>query len=170
MKHIRKLMTPVEMALIGAIAAVLFIAGYAQAQSNSNTKVGFAQGGELLFVKTGGDIQIRDVSIAQTQATVANIGTAAVGRTVAPFPGTISYINCKVDALHNDNATLTAAINGVAVTNGVVTVSSTGLAYASYDATPTALNTVAQGDIITMTSNGAGDSTGNALCRIVINP
>lgn len=170
MKTLKKIMTPVEMTLLGVIAVTLFIFGYAQADSTSNTKVGFAQGGNTLYVKTGGDIQIRDVSIAQTQATVANIGTAAVGRTVAPYPGTISYINCKVDALHNDNATLTAAINGAAVTNGVVTVSSTGLAYASYDATPTAANTVAQGDIITMTSNGAGDSTGNALCRIVIAP
>lgn len=163
-------MTPVEMALIGVIAVTLFIVGYAQADETSNTKVGFAQGGETLYVKTGGDIEIRDVTIAQTQATVANIGTTAVGRALAPYPGTISSIRCKVDALHNDNATLTAAINGVAVTNGVVTVSSTAAAYTAYTATPTALNTVAQGDIVTLTSNGAGDSTGNALCQILIAP
>lgn len=170
MKTVKKLVTPIEMALIAILLTAVFIVGYAQADSTSNVKVGFAQGGDTLYVKTGGDIEVRDVSLIQTQATVANIGTAAVGRALAPVPGSISQVRCKVDALHNADATLTAAINGVAVTNGVVTVSSTGAAYDAYTATPTAANTVAQGDIISITSNGAGDSTGNALCQIFIAP
>lgn len=170
MKKLRKFTTPIEVAFIAIALAAVFIFGSAHADSTSNVKVGFEQGGDTLYVKTGGAIEVRDVSLFQTNVAVANIGTAAVGRNVAPFPGTISQVRCKVDALHNADATLTAAINGVAVTNGVVTVSSTGLAYDAYSATPTAANTVAQGDIITMTSNGAGDSTGNAVCQVFINP
>lgn len=58
-------------------------------------------------------------------------------------------------ALAVGDATITAAIDGVAVTGGVVTITQIGSAPGDLDsATPTALNTITAGQVLTLTVGG----------------
>jgi len=77
---------------------------------------------------------------------------------VAPFAGTISKIWTITDgAVGTADITVTASINGVAVTNGVVTIATAASAAGDVDsATPTAANTVAAGDKISLAVAGGG--------------
>lgn len=96
-------------------------------------------------------------------------GTAPV-RVVSPVAGTITKIYSVIDgALTTGNATLTAAINGNAVTNGVVTVTQAGSAAGDIDvASPSAANTVAAGDLIAITPGGTNDAARTAAITLLI--
>ena len=96
-------------------------------------------------------------------------GTAPV-RVVSPVDGTITKIYSVIDgALTTGNATLTAAINGNAVTNGVVTVTQAGSAAGDVDvASPSAANTVAAGDLIAITPGGTNDAARTAAITLLI--
>lgn len=93
---------------------------------------------------------------------------AAVARLVVPVAGKLTAIRSVSNAaLATGNATLTAAINGTAVTGGVVTIAQSGSAAGDVDsAAPTAANAVVPGDIITITGGGA--STATATANLVI--
>ncbi|WDR00743.1 hypothetical protein PSC71_08345 [Devosia sp. J2-20] len=82
-------------------------------------------------------------------------GTPVV-RMIATRAGKIKKITSVLQAaLTTGNATITVAINGVAVTTGVLTITQAGSAAGDIDtAEPTALNTVAAGDIISFTVGG----------------
>lgn len=98
--------------------------------------------------------------------------TAAVVRWVSPVAGTIDKIHTVIDgALTTGDATITAAIGGVAVTNGVVTITQVASAAGDKDsATPTAAKTVAVGDLVTFTVGGTNDAAKNAAISILITP
>ncbi len=87
---------------------------------------------------------------------IATLVGVTVTRTVSPVPGRIRKIWSVTDGvLTTGNATITAAINGVAVTNGVVTITQAGSAAGDVDfAVPTAANLVAAGDVISLTVGG----------------
>lgn len=92
----------------------------------------------------------------------ANGGDAAVVTIVAPFAFSIARIDTVLlgGALATGDFTLTAAIDGNAVTNGVVTITQASSTAGDKDnATPSAANTGAAGATITLT--GGGTSTGN---------
>lgn len=94
---------------------------------------------------------------------IANLvgGDAAVYGFVAPCAGTISKLltNLRGHALATGDATVTAAINGAAVTGGVVTIAQDGSAVGDKDsATPSALNVVAEGDYVSFTVGGTNDN------------
>lgn len=85
---------------------------------------------------------------------------AVVYGVVTPVAGTISKIHSvlKGHALATGNATLTGKIGGVAITNGVVTITQAGSAIGDKDeATPTAANVVAAGDEIQFLVGGTND-------------
>jgi hypothetical protein len=73
---------------------------------------------------------------------------------------TISSISTTIDrALTGGNMTLTAAINGVAVTTGAVTITQAGSAAGDIDTVlPTALNDLVEGDVVTFTVGGTQTS------------
>lgn len=97
---------------------------------------------------------------------------AAVLRFVSPVAGVITKIQSVMNAaLAAADATLTAAINGTAVTTGVLTLTQAGSAAADVDVcTPTALNTVAVGDVITITGGGGSTATATASVSLLILP
>lgn len=111
---------------------------------------------------------VRDTATTDTDTTllgpvfVSSKGAdAAVAYFVAPHAGTIALIQTVLAAaLATGNATVTVAINGTPVTTGVVTATQAASAAGSrFAATPTALNIVAAGDLITATVGGASTAT-----------
>ncbi|MDP2206985.1 MAG: hypothetical protein Q8K65_11845 [Alphaproteobacteria bacterium] len=97
---------------------------------------------------------------------------AEVFRFVPSFAGSITKAYSVLNAaLATGNATLTLAINGVAVTNGVITATQAGSAAGDVDvATPTALNVFAAGDVITVTVGGASTATATANGTLQLTP
>ena len=101
---------------------------------------------------------------------LADISTASSCYVVAPFAGTISKIYSVINgAISGANSIITSNINGVAITNGSLTVAFSGSAAGHIDsATPTALNTVAAGDLITITTDGGSTGTVKTVLTIEI--
>lgn len=97
---------------------------------------------------------------------------AAVRRIVAPIAGTITAIRTVLNgALTSGNATLTAKIDSSAVPGGVVTITQADSAAGDVDsATPTAANTVAVGNVISLTVGGTNDANVSASALIEITP
>ena len=95
------------------------------------------------------------------------IADAAVWYYVHPT-GAASAVLTSIDtrlsgALTTGNATLTAAIGGVAVTNGVVTITQAGSAAGDLDvASPTAARTIAAGQVLSLTVGGTNDAARTA--------
>jgi len=102
----------------------------------------------------------------------SNIRAASAGvyGTAAPFAGTIVKVYTFLNSiLATGDAVLTLSINGVAVTNGVVTIAEAGSAVGVVDsATPTALNTVAEGDSIAITVSGANTQNPSSAQVVVV--
>lgn len=101
---------------------------------------------------------------------VPSLVAGAVARLIAPVAGTIARIWSVLegDELATGNATITAAINGTPVTNGVVTITQAGSALGDIDsATPSAANVVAAGDVITLTVGGTNDDA-DAFAQVSI--
>lgn len=97
---------------------------------------------------------------------------AAVVRVVVPVAGTLDKLWSVANAaLATGDATLTAAINGTPVTNGVITITQSGSAAGDVDsATPSAAKTLAAGDVLTITGGGASTATATATVSILITP
>lgn len=97
---------------------------------------------------------------------------AAVVRFVSPVAGTLDGIKSVLNgALATGDGTLTAAINGVAVTTGVLTLTQAGSAAGDVDTcSPTAAKTVAVGDVITITGGGSSTATATASTTLLITP
>lgn len=100
---------------------------------------------------------------------VADASADATYYLYAPFGGVISKIAVIVDgAVGTADLTVTASINGGAVTNGVVTVASSGSGAGSKAvATPSAANTVVAGDAISLAFAGAG-SGGSPRAHVIV--
>lgn len=136
-----------------------------------------APGGALLAANN-----LSDVTAATARANIgANKGSlqlkaddlvganTKVYRVVAPRAGTMTKIYSVIDhALATGNATLTAKIGATAVTNGVITIAESGSAAGDVDeATPSANNTFAAGDVISVTVGGTNDDT-DAGAEVVV--
>lgn len=95
-----------------------------------------------------------------------------VKRIVSPVAGTIDKIYSVINgALTTGDATLTAKIGAVAVTNGAITVAQAASAAGDVDsATPTAAKTVAVGDVISITVGGTNDAAKFANVTLLITP
>jgi hypothetical protein len=66
-------------------------------------------------------------------------------------------------ALTTGDATLTADIDGVAVTDGAITITQSGSAEDDVDAVnPSAARTLEEGDVLTITVGGTNDATETA--------
>lgn len=104
-------------------------------------------------------------NIGANKVPLSLCATSLVGATVygivSPVAGTISKIHTvlKGAALTTGNAILTGKIGGVAITDGVVTITQAGSAIGDKDsATPSALNVVAVGDEIQFLVGGTNDA------------
>lgn len=88
---------------------------------------------------------------------------------VTPFAGTIKKIYTVTDGtVSTADITVTAAIGATGVTNGVVTIATSGSAAGDVDvATPTAANTVTAGGAVNFTVTGGG-SGGSPRIHLVM--
>jgi hypothetical protein len=135
------------------------------------TKVYLKQGGEELVVADGGKIRLEgtgkivsadDSEIASTKnyqvKQVADLSAEATYYLTARYAGKITSIKTIIDgAVGTADVTITPSINGTPVTNGVVTIATSGSAAGDQDsATPSAANTVAIGDKISFVVTGGG--------------
>ena len=150
-----------------------------------NTKVGIEQGGDVLFVKSGGQIRIDSggelevAGVTVDENTLALNGLTAsatelneyaltldiadgsaegVYYLVCPHAGAIKKIHSVIDgAVSTADITITAAIAGTPVTNGVVTIATAASGAGDVDvASPTAANVVTAGQAISLTVTGGG--------------
>lgn len=158
--------------LLVLLSVIMTVAVAVHADSTSNVKVGIKQGGEELYVKTGGSIKVRDSSMMKVHMQLAEIGTVSLAAVaVAPYAGTISAVRCAVPGETLASATgLYVSINGSLVTNASVAVSSTASTNQSYTLTPSAANTLAVNDIIKIESDGLTTSSTAAGCVVTIAP
>jgi hypothetical protein len=109
-------------------------------------------------------LEIRDIDLVGANTEVK--------RVVSPIAGDIAKIYSVIDgALTTGNATLTAKIGAVAVTDGAITVTQAGSAAGDVDSvTPSAAKTVAVGDVLSITVGGTNDATKLGHVVFVITP
>lgn len=104
---------------------------------------------------------ITGTDVILTLPRVSLFGSGQVHRIVSPYAGTIVKVWSVLDGevITTGNATLTASIAGVGVTNGVITIALAGTVLGDVDScTPTALNTVTAGQAIVFTTGGTNAS------------
>jgi hypothetical protein len=117
-----------------------------------------------------GEDSENDTAITALQARIVPVTmevedlAGAIGGTqylVAPIAGTITRIQSIIDgALTVGNEVLTPSINGVAITTTPITITQAGSAAGDVDSTvPTAANTVAVGDKISVAFTGTNTAT-----------
>jgi len=153
------------------------------AGENQNTKVGIEQGGELLFVKSGGKILMETGSTLEKESGVtetgnkvyltgeiADISSAASSWVVSPVAGTITKIYSVIDGvITTGDAALSFEIGGVAVTGGGITIANSGSAAGIVDSsTPTAANTLAAGGALELITDGGSTNAVKAVLIIEI--
>lgn len=141
------------------------------ADATYQPKVYFKQGSNELVVASGGKITIESGgSVASSDGSellgtkryqkkqVADLSAEATYYMRALHAGKITKIWSIIDgAISTADVTATFSINGVAITNGVVTQPTAASAAGDQaEATPTALNTVAVGDKISFVVTGGG--------------
>lgn len=102
------------------------------------------------------------------QGRIADISTAETIYFVSPVAGKVTSIRSVISAaITVADATLTSKIGTTAITGGAITVATAGSAAGTVDsATPTAANTVAAGDYLTIATDGG--STTTSVCTVVI--
>src|SRR5579885_2599203 len=89
---------------------------------------------------------------------IADLSADATYYMVCPYAGTITKIYSVIDgAVSTADATITAKIGSTAITNGVITVTSSGSAAGDVDScSPTAANVVTAGSAINLVVAGGG--------------
>lgn len=111
------------------------------------------------------DLGVNKVYVPLRVATLVGTGVYWV---YSPYAGTVTaVISITEGVLTTGDATLTAKIGrpGVAITNGVITITQVGSAAGDSDsATPTAANTVAVGDPLSLTVGGTNATATVANC------
>ena len=103
---------------------------------------------------------------------IDDISSASSSWVAAPTAGNITKIYTIINAvIASGDATITAEINTVAVTNSSITIAYSGSAVGDVDSsTPSAARTVAAGDKIEIITNGGSTNTCKAVVTIVIVP
>lgn len=94
-------------------------------------------------------------------AEIADVSTAGQCYVVVPDDGEVISIRTVLhNAITVANATLTAKINGTAITGGTITVTQSGSAAGDVDScTPTGANKVKAGDALELETNGGSTTT-----------
>lgn len=112
--------------------------------------------------------QVGAAAVRYLEGVIADVSTAEVVYLPAPVAGTITSLRTVLEgAITVADAIITPKINGVAVTGGAITIANSGSAAGDTDsATPTAANTIAAGDYITVETDGG--STGAQRVWFVI--
>jgi fumarate reductase subunit C len=127
-----------------------------------------------VYVSDGSGSGAWEVCPAKTAVCISDMPLSPLTTTIryaaAPFAGVITKLYAILNqTITANDAVITFAINGVDITNGAITVSSSGTAGTVYSATPTALNTVVAGDKITATiTNAAASSIYTVHVSIII--
>ena len=99
---------------------------------------------------------------------VANANTGAAINLVSPTSGLIKRLLVGLSADATNDCTYTLAINGTNVTGGVATIDAGAEDKRSGVATPTALNAVAAGDVISVTYTADGTAASTAAVSVLI--
>jgi hypothetical protein len=96
----------------------------------------------------------------QIQASLTDVSSAGSTYSVAPIAGVITSIHTVLHGtISTANSALTFFINGVPITSSAITVAFSGSAAGVINSsTPSALNTLAVGDLITATTDGASST------------
>lgn len=144
--------------------------------------------GGAITVESGGTLTVAGVTVDETTlamtgltATAVELNQYAVSLDIAdgsaeavyyavcPHAGDIAKIYTVIDGVVSTaDITITAAIGATPVTNGVVTIASSGSAAGDVDvATPTAANTVTAGQAVNFTVTGGG-SGGSPRVHLVM--
>jgi len=91
---------------------------------------------------------------------------------VSPVAGTIETIQVMTKvAVTGADGTITADIGGTGVTGGVTTIALSGAAVDRvHIATPSALNVLAVGDVVTLTVGGGNTAVGTGSVTLLIKP
>lgn len=99
-----------------------------------------------------------------------DVSTAGSVYVVAPDGGKIIKIQSVIDgAIATANAAITTEINGTAVTGGAITIGYDSSAAGDVDsAEPTAANSVEEGDVIEIITDGASTNTVAATFTVII--
>lgn len=120
-------------------------------------------GGAAGIVKARDALDVNKVYIPMRVDTL--IGTG-VSRVISKYAGTLTRIDSITEgALSVGDATLTSKIAGLAVTTGVITIAQAGSAAGDKDScVPTAANTVAVGDELSLTCGGSNGTATVANC------
>ena len=101
---------------------------------------------------------------------IDDISTAGQSYIYCPVAGTVTSIGSVLNgAIATSDATLTAKINGTAITGGAITVATASSAAGDVDtATPSAANTVAVGDALEIETDGASTNAVKVFVTFVI--
>lgn len=158
------------------------------ADASYQPKVYRKQGGEEFIVASGGTLEIESggtfkldgTTVSATAAEldeysvfldIADGSAEAVYYVVCPHAGTISKIYTVTDgAVGTADITVTGKIGATAITDGVVTIATSGSAAGDVDsATPSAANVVTAGQAVnfTVTGGGAGGSPRVHLAMVI---
>lgn len=99
---------------------------------------------------------------------IVTLNTVTTYNLIMPHTGTFIKLFSVIDsAFTGADATIQLKIAGVNVTNGMITVTQVGSAAGDIDsATPSALNTATQGQLVSLTVGGG--ATGNPRCHVSI--
>lgn len=164
------------LSILGAIFALLLTVVVAQNVSNYFEQGGarwvvggsidVISGGEI-DVESGGSLKIAGTQVTATAAEInetvlsLDIADASADATyylVSPHAGTISKIYTVSDGtVSTADVTVTANIGATPVTNGAVTIATSGSAAGDIDsATPTAANTLTAGQALNLVVAGGG--------------
>lgn len=132
-----------------------------------------AMNGSEVFVEVGeqaapGADGGRD-RIALTVAVATLVGSNTY-RVPCPVSGKVTRVMSVLNgALTTGDATLTGKIGTTAITNGALTLTQSGSAAGDVDsATPTAANTVAEGDFLAVTVGGTNDAVVGATVTFLV--
>ena len=103
---------------------------------------------------------------------IDNISAASSAWVVTPVAGTIAKVYSVISgAITSGDATLTAKIATVSVTNGAITVANSGSAAGTVDsATPSGANTVTLGQAIEIATDGGSTNSISAVITFVVTP
>jgi len=146
---------------------------YAASEVTNDSSVGGETVGEALDVVNQGVTELQERTVAVTVG-LRNIvsATAEVYRFVSPVSGTIVGADLVASAnIAAGNLTVTLAINGSAVTGGVMTVLSGSPAGTVAAANPTAANAVsARASVVSLTVGGGNTAAGYAEATVLILP
>lgn len=112
----------------------------------------------------------RSTGAKEVNTRLDNISAAGTAYVASSKYGKIKAAYAVIDgAIITGNATLQMTINGTNVTNGLITIIQSGSAAGQvFSCTPSALNTVAEGDVIGFVQGGSSANTVKAYITVII--